>query len=207
MPRLTVFAECAAEFGNRHHHGIAPCRGADLLGEAGERAAEFAQPIGEIAGRRALVDVSVPAADIDEAQVELFAHQPPDPPCGEFETMRRHRAAICGGHLLRDRAVDIVAHAKAFRDRIGEIAVLVHVLDQPRLAVVDTRLADAVDAGIGNPGFAAECQRQLIGEGDRLHACQFTGEPAHEAGAVITRAADGLAEFDGVLGGSQNGCG
>ncbi len=197
---VTVLAEGAAELGNRHNHGVTPRSGPDLLGEAGQGPAEFAQPIGEIAGRRTLVDVGVPAADIDEAQVELLAHQPSDPPGGELETAGRHRAAIGRGHLLGDRAVDIVAHAKTFRDRTGEIAVLVHALDQPGLAVIDARLADAVDAGIGNLGLAAECQRQLVGEGDRLHPGQFAGEPAHEAGAVVTRAADRLAELDGVLG-------
>ena len=58
---------------------VAPHPRADLLGEAGKAPAQFAETVGEIAGRGALVDVGVPAADVDEAEVELLAHPAPGP--------------------------------------------------------------------------------------------------------------------------------
>ena len=76
----------------------------------------------------------------------------------------------------------------------------IHLLDQFGLAVVDGGLADRIDADIGDLRLAAEGQRQLVGEGDRLDPAQFRRQPAHEAGAIVARAADGLAELDGVLG-------
>jgi hypothetical protein len=86
----------------------------------------------------------------------------------KLKAARRHRAAIGRGHLLRDRPVDVVANPKPFRHRIGEIALRVHVLDQPGLPIVDAGLADAGDADVGDLRLAAKDQRQLIGEGDRL---------------------------------------
>jgi hypothetical protein len=130
----------------------------------------------------------------------LLAHQPADAARRQFKAARRHRAAIGRGHLLRDRAVDVVADAKPFRHRGSQIALRVHLLDQPRLAIVDAGLADSVEADIRNLRLAAKDQRQLVGEGDRLDPGQFGGQPAHEARAIIARAAHGLAEFDGVLG-------
>src|SRR5579863_10432133 len=60
---VAVLAEGAAELGNNDDDGVAPRRRSDLFREAGERPAEFAQPVGEVAGRGALVDVGIPAAD------------------------------------------------------------------------------------------------------------------------------------------------
>ena len=48
--------------------------------------------------------------------------------------------------------------------------------------------------------LAAKDQRQLVGKGNRLDARQFGREPAHEAGAIVARAAGRLAELDRVLG-------
>ena len=52
----------------------------------------------------------------------------------------------------------------------------------------------------GNLGFAAKDQRKLVGKGDRLDARQFGSEPAHEARAIVARAACRLAELDRILG-------
>ena len=150
--------------------------------------------------RRALVDMGVPAADVDEAKIILFAHQPADAAGGKLKTARRHRAAVGGGHFLRDRAVDVVAHLETFLDGGGEIAVRIHLLDELGLAVIDPGFADRVDADIGDLRLAAERQRQLVGKGNRLDPAKLRRQPAHEAGAVVARAGDGLAEFDRVLG-------
>src|SRR5579862_2909826 len=72
---IAILAEGAAEFGDHDDDRVAPGCGPDLFGESGKPAAEFAHAIGEITGCRTLVDVGVPAADIDEAEIELIAHQ------------------------------------------------------------------------------------------------------------------------------------
>jgi hypothetical protein len=144
--------------------------------------------------------MGVPAADIDKAQVELLAHQPADAPRRKLEAARRDRAAIGRVHFLRYRFVDVVANPKPFRNRGSKFALRIHFLDQPGLAIVDARLAHAVDPDIRNLRLAAEDQRELLGKGDRLDPRELGGEPAHEAGAIVARAADGLAELNGVLG-------
>src|ERR1700761_2929958 len=63
---VAILAKRAPEFGNHDDDGIAPAFWTDLFRETGEPAAEFAEAIGEIARRRALIDMRVPAADIDE---------------------------------------------------------------------------------------------------------------------------------------------
>ena len=45
-----------------------------VLIDAERKARHLAEPVGEITGRRTLIDVGVPAADIDEAEVELAEH-------------------------------------------------------------------------------------------------------------------------------------
>src|SRR6185437_16881345 len=77
---VAVLPEGAAKFGNDDDHRVAPGGRPDLLGEAGEPSPKFAETVGEIAVGGALIDVRIPAADIDEAEVELLAHQPTDAP-------------------------------------------------------------------------------------------------------------------------------
>src|SRR5579883_384638 len=197
---VAVLAESTAELRDHDHHRVVPGLRSDLLREAGERAAELAEPVGEIAVGCPLVDMGVPAADIDKAEIELFAHQAPDAPRRQLEAARRYCAAVGRIHLLRDRAVHIVANLEAFRNRGIEIALRVHLLDELGLAVIDAGLADVVDAGVGNLALAAEDQRQLIGEGDRFHPRKLGGQPAHEAGAIVACAAGRLAELDRILG-------
>src|ERR1700680_3313579 len=79
---VAILAEGAAEFGNYGEDGVSPSRRSDFFRKPSERAAEFTQSIREVAGGRALVDVGIPAADVDKAQVELLAHQPADPTRG-----------------------------------------------------------------------------------------------------------------------------
>src|SRR5450756_387094 len=100
--------------------------------------------------------MGVPAADVDEAEVELLAHQPADPPRRQLEAARRNRAAIGRGHFLRYRFVDIVANPESFGNRGGKIASRVHIPDQLGLPIVDARLAHAVDADIRYLRLAAE---------------------------------------------------
>src|SRR5258708_32588270 len=93
---VAVFAEGAAELGDDDDNRISPSGGADLFGKACKRAAEFAEPVCQIPCGRTLIDMGVPAADIDKAQIELFAHQPTDASRRQFEAARRNRTAIGG---------------------------------------------------------------------------------------------------------------
>jgi hypothetical protein len=85
------------ELGDNHDNGVSPSGRPNLFGKACKRAAEFAEAVGEITGGRTLVDVGVPAADIDKAEIELLAHQAADAPGRQFEAARRDRAAIGRG--------------------------------------------------------------------------------------------------------------
>ncbi len=128
----------------------------DLVGETGEAAAQLAEPPGQIAGRAALVDVRVPAADVDEAEVEAVAHQRADAASRELEAFRRGRAAVRLRHLGGDALVDFVLDLEALVNRRRQRRAAVHVLDQRRLAGVDSRPADVGDADVGDGRRAAE---------------------------------------------------
>src|ERR1700730_511926 len=64
---VAVLAKGAAKFGDHDHHRIAPSRWSNLFGKTCERAAEFAEAVGEISCHRPLTDMSRPAADIGNA--------------------------------------------------------------------------------------------------------------------------------------------
>src|SRR6202021_1495255 len=85
---VAILAEGAAEFGNHHHNRVSPSGRANFFGKTRQRAAELAETVGEIAGGRSLVDMGIPAAAIDKAEVELLAHQPADPSCRQLKTAR-----------------------------------------------------------------------------------------------------------------------
>jgi hypothetical protein len=108
--------------------------------------------------------------------------------------------AVGRGHLGGDRAIDLVAHLEALGDRTIEVLAVVHLLDQPGLAIVDARLADAAEADVRDRLDAAEDDRRLVGEGDRLDPGQLPRQPAHEPRAVVARPLQRLAQLDGVLG-------
>src|SRR5581483_11693103 len=133
------------------------------------------------------------------AEIELIAHQMTDAARRQFKAARRHRAAIGRRHLFGDRAIDVIPNPKTFRDRRRQIALRIHVLDQARLAIVDAGLANTIDTDVRRLRLAAEDQRELLGEGNRLDAGELGGEAAHEAGTIVARAAGALAELDRVL--------
>src|SRR5581483_214830 len=76
---IAVLAEGAAKLADHDHDGVMPGR-THALGKARKPAAELAEPAGEIAVGAALVDVRVPPADVDEAEIESLLHQGADAP-------------------------------------------------------------------------------------------------------------------------------
>ncbi len=142
--------------------------------------------------------MGVPAADVDEAQGVVGLHQAADAPGRQLEALGRGGAAVGLLHL-GDRLIDLVAHLEALRHGLLQRRALVHVHDQPGLAVVDTGLAHRGDADIGHLGAAAEGQGDLVGEGDRPHAMELAVEAAHEAGIEVAGPGEGLAQLDHVL--------
>src|SRR6202158_2177418 len=178
---VAILPEGAPKLGDDDDNRISPSRRSNLFGKTRKRAAKFAEPIGEISGGSTLINMGIPAADIDKAEVELFAHQPADAPRRQLEAARRNRTAIGRGHFFGDRFVNVVANSEAFRNRRSKITLRVHILDQPGLPIVDARLANAIYPEIRNLGLAAKDQRKLIGKGDRSGAREFGGKPAHKA--------------------------
>src|SRR5205807_1582294 len=77
--------------------------------------------------------------------------------------------------------------------------------DERALAGVDGRLADELEAHVRHLRFAAEHERQLVGEGhgaraqDRLARAQHRRQPVEKSRLEAVRALGGLAELDGVL--------
>src|SRR2546427_21908 len=115
---VAVLAEGAPEFADQHHHRVLPC-GTLLVGEGGEPAPELLEPGGEEAARAALADVRVPAAHVDEADVELLLHELRDAARLGLEAARAHRVAARAFHLPHHVAPDVVAHREALADLRG----------------------------------------------------------------------------------------
>lgn len=63
-----VLVERPPELGDDQHDGALPRRRADLASEARQPLADLVQRIGQPAAAVALVDMGVPAADVDEAE-------------------------------------------------------------------------------------------------------------------------------------------
>src|SRR5437879_9322348 len=151
---IAVLAEGAPEFADDHHHRVLPCWTL-LVGEGGEPAPELLEPGGEEAARAALADVRVPAAHVDEADVELLLHQLRNAPGFGLEAARAHRVAAGAFHLSHHVAHDVVAHREALVDLRGEGRTAVHGRDERALAGVHGRLPDEPEAHVRHLRFAA----------------------------------------------------
>src|SRR2546427_11034044 len=138
---VAVLAEVAPEVADPRPPRALPC-GTLLVGEGGERAPEPLEPGGEEAARAALADVRVPAAHVDEADVELLLHQLRNAPGFDLEAARAHRVAAGAFHLSHHVAHDVVAHREALVDLRAEGRAAVHGRDERALAGVHGRLAD-----------------------------------------------------------------
>src|SRR6185369_15487365 len=130
---VAVLAKGAAEFAQHHHDGVAP-GAAHALRERAQAAAELLEARRELAVRAALADVRVPAADVDEAEVVLGAHQARDAPRLELEAARVDRVAAGGFHLAAEVPHDVFAHGEALAHRRAELGVAVHLGDERALA-------------------------------------------------------------------------
>ena len=95
---VAIFAEGPTELGDDGHHGIAPFA-AQFLCQCGETPAETVHVVGARPLSGALIDVCIAAADIDEADAVLLAHQPPDPPSLQLESLGREGVAVGILHL------------------------------------------------------------------------------------------------------------
>ena len=195
---IAVLAEGAAEFGDDNHDRVAPS-GADLLREAGQPAAELPEAISKIAGRSALVDVSVPSAHIDKAEVELLSHQPANATRRELEAAGGNSPSARFHHVVGDRLKHIIADPEAFPDRRRQRVALIHRLDKFHLPRINAGLGHAVDGNVWHRIVALERKRHLVGEGDRSNPGQSAGQPRHEAGTIVARALNGLTKLDCVL--------
>ena len=142
--------------------------------------------------RVALVDVRVPAADVDERDVELVAHQPGHAPRFELEAARGDGVAVGGLHLARHSAVghhlgllgDRSPQIEAFGDQRLEARALVHVGEHAHLPIVERRPAGALERDVGHEHVAFHDDRQPVGERHRRGAAiERDGQAVEEARA------------------------
>src|ERR1019366_1019505 len=98
---------------------------------------ETREEIRQLTLRVALIDVCVPAADVDEADVELVLHEPRHATRLEFEALCGERVAIGRLHLARDAALghhvglfgDGLPQIESFRDKRLKARACVHALE------------------------------------------------------------------------------
>ena len=196
---VAVFAERAAEFADHDHNRVVPAW-AHFVGEGAQPLAELLQSIRQVTGRCALPDVGVPAAHVQERDIELLVHQVADPACLQLETLRAERPARGVAHLGSQLLHHLLAHAEAVADRRRQLRVRVHAGDQRALARIDRGLAHRAQREIGDLTRPAHRQGHLVREGDRLGPGQPLHQPVHETGLEVARAGQRLAHLDAVLG-------
>lgn len=181
-----------------------PPFGAEGLGKHLQAAAQAREVSGERTLRRALADVRVPAADVDEAQPIFVAHEPRHAFGLELEALGVDGAAVGGEHFLRDLLGDFLPKIQAVAHRRLEMVAGVHVAQYSRLALVERRFADVLERQVRHRSGALEGQRQCVREGDgirlRSGGAKRLRQTAEKAGAVIACASRGLPELDAVLG-------
>ena len=127
---------------------------------------------GELALRIPLVDVRIPAADVDEADVELVGHQTSHAPRLELESLRGKRVAIRCLHLAGEAAVrhhlrllgDRLAKVKAFADERLEPRAGVHAGEQSHLPIVERRATGSLQRHVRDNDVAGHHHRQAVGE-------------------------------------------
>ena len=175
---VAIFLKRAPEFRNHHDDGIVPSVRTQFLGKARQAPAEFAEPVCHGAGSPALAYMRIPAADIDETEIVLFAHQPANSARRQFEALGRDRATVGRGHFLGRGFIHVVANLEALGHRAGQRILCIHARDQFGLAIIDSWFGDRTNSDIGYFGGTAEYQRQLFGEGDRLGAGQHGRQAA-----------------------------
>src|SRR5262245_24532810 len=184
-----VFPEGTAEFRDHDDDSLAPCR-PHLLRERCQPLAEVAEQIGQLALRAAFVDVGVPAADIDEREVELVAHQPGHALRLEVEPPRAHRVTVGGLHLTAGAAGrhhlgllgDHLAQLEAFADQMLEAGPRIHARQQGYLPVVERLTRRALEREVRDHDVARHYDRQPLGERDgRRGSAERGGQAVHEA--------------------------
>ncbi len=148
--------------------------------------------------------MGVPAAHVDEADVEAVAHQSADAHGLGDEALGRDRAAAGGHHLgLPAGGLHIVGdglvHGEAFTHRRALRRAVPHAFDQRALAVVYAGVPGLGDGEIGHALGAAQRQRQLRGEGHGLGARAELLHQTVEKTVVEIARLRALAEFDVIL--------
>src|SRR5277367_2450051 len=128
---VAVLMHRAAEFRDHEDDGVLVVR-AERLGETREALGQRLQMSCELAGRRAFADVRIPAAERHErdANGRVAADQTREPVGVIGETLRRWRAGIGLGHVLRQFANE--AHAGLASVAIGaayRIVADVHLVE------------------------------------------------------------------------------
>src|SRR6202035_2759537 len=115
-----------AEFGDNRHDSIAPLS-AKLLRQGSESFAEAIDVAGKGTLSRALVDVRIPTADVDEPDAILLAHEPSDPPGLELEALGCDRVLVGLLHFLFHDVSYLLAQLQAILDLLLQVMARVHV--------------------------------------------------------------------------------
>ena len=91
----------------------------------------------------------IPAADIDETEIVLFAHQPADSARRQFEALGRDRATVGRSHFLGCGFIHVIANLESLGHRAGQRILCIHARDQFGLAIIDPWFGDRTIAILG----------------------------------------------------------
>jgi len=190
-----VLAKRAPELGQHEHDRLVP-GWTHLIGESRQALPQADEQIRQLPLRVALVDVRIPAADVDEPDVELILHEPRHAARLELEALRGERVPIRRLHLARHAALrhhvglfgDRLPQVEAFRDERLKTRARVHLREQRHLPIVKRRLAGAFERDVRHDDLPAHHHRQPIGERYRRGASvERGGQAIEKPGSVCAR--------------------
>src|SRR6185437_15501994 len=165
-----------------HHGGVVPFV-AERIGIGGQAFAQVAQVVGQSAGDASLVDVGVPAADIDEAEAVLVAHQGGDAPRFGGEAACTGCAAAGLDHLVAQVIGDRGGQRQSVGGGGGQRRALVHVPENRGLSCIEACLRFGLQRDVGDVlAGALETERQAFRERNRRHAGELTRQACQKAG-------------------------
>src|SRR5579871_4113115 len=152
---ITILAQRTPELAYHDHHGILPCR-SHRVREAGDAGAELRHAGRQIAGCASLIHVRVPAAEIDETEIEPVSHERGHALGRGAESFRARSTTTCGLHFLRYRVAGHGLYIETGLNRRSKRSARVHAGDKVFVGWLETRAIRRVDCDVRDHDVAAK---------------------------------------------------
>ena len=173
--------------------------------KTGQALAQIAKAVGQVAGGAALVDMGVPAAHIDKADIKLVAHQMGHALGHQTKAFGADGITSRFFHFFLNAALHGALNRKAFTHRGIQRRALIHGADDLVASLIHTAFAHRSQRHIGHLCIAAHAQRQLRGKRHGRDIAlpvflQHLDQTIHEPSLQIAAAIERLSQLNRILG-------